>query len=90
MCVEEATLDKNSFAIDDRAVLNHPAARAALSNLVPIISVFARDTPRHKEAVIVRALHYDVSVRRGEMSLALEVSICALFYAAIVFSECTR
>jgi len=51
--VEEATLDKNSFAIDDRAVLNHPAARAALSNLVPIISVFARDTPRHKEAVIV-------------------------------------
>ena len=36
------------------------------------------------------ALHYDVSVRRGEMSLALEVSICALFYAAIVFSECTQ
>ena len=29
------------------------------------------------------ALHYDVSVRRGEMSLALEVSICALFYVAI-------
>ena len=50
--VKEATLDKNSFAIDDRAVLNHPAAKTALSNLVPIISVFARHAPRHKEAVI--------------------------------------
>ena len=34
-----------------RAALNHPAARAAISNLVPIISVFARDTQRHKEAI---------------------------------------
>ena len=50
--VKEATLDKNSFAIDDHAVLNHPAAKTALSNLVPIISVFARHAPRHKEAVI--------------------------------------
>ncbi|KAL9179232.1 hypothetical protein ACHAXT_008522 [Thalassiosira profunda] len=38
--------------IDDRTVLNHPAAKAALSQLVPIISVFARHAPRHKEAVI--------------------------------------
>ena len=34
--------------------------------------------------VMLWALHYDVSVRRGEMSLALEMSICALFYAAIL------
>ena len=37
---------------DDRAVLNHPAARSALARLVPLCSVFARHAPRHKEAVI--------------------------------------
>jgi magnesium-transporting ATPase (P-type) len=37
---------------DDRAVLNHPAAKLALSRLVPLCSVFARHAPRHKEAVI--------------------------------------
>jgi len=51
--VEVATFGSgNSFAIDDRAVLNHPAAKLALSHLAPIISVFARHAPRHKEAVI--------------------------------------
>lgn len=51
--VEAAIPDGSpSFAIDDRCVLNHPAARRALSQLVPIISVFARHAPRHKEAVI--------------------------------------
>jgi len=44
--------DQTSYTIDDRAVLNHPAARDALSALVPFISVFARHAPRHKEAVI--------------------------------------
>ena len=48
----EASLVQKSFALDDRAVLNHPAARSALSDLVPIVSVFARHAPRHKEAVI--------------------------------------
>ena len=37
---------------DNRAVLNHPAARSALARLVPLCSVFARHAPRHKEAVI--------------------------------------
>jgi len=44
--------EQTSYTIDDRAVLNHPAARDALSALVPFISVFARHAPRHKEAVI--------------------------------------
>jgi len=52
--VEQATTGNSTLAItnDDRAVLNHPAAKSALSNLAPIISVFARHAPRHKEAVI--------------------------------------
>jgi cation-transporting ATPase 13A1 len=37
---------------DDRTVLNHPAAKLALSRLVPLCTVFARHAPRHKEAVI--------------------------------------
>ena len=48
--VEQAT--NKSFAIEDPTVLNHPAAKSALSQLAPIISVFARHAPRHKEAVI--------------------------------------
>ncbi|KAL7536758.1 hypothetical protein ACHAXR_007376 [Thalassiosira sp. AJA248-18] len=50
--VELATIGRNSFAIDDHTVLNHPAAKSTLSQLAPIISVFARHAPRHKEAVI--------------------------------------
>lgn len=48
----EFTISQSSRFIDDRAVLNHPIARAELASIVPIISVFARHAPRHKEAVI--------------------------------------
>jgi cation-transporting ATPase 13A1 len=37
---------------DGSAALNHPAARKAIASVVPMISVFARHEPRHKEAVI--------------------------------------
>lgn len=50
--VEMANAGKNQVAMDDRSVLNHPAARSALSLLAPVISVFARHAPRHKEAVV--------------------------------------
>mmetsp|Transcript_30537 Transcript_30537/g.61020 ORF Transcript_30537/g.61020 Transcript_30537/m.61020 type:complete len:1555 (+) Transcript_30537:226-4890(+) len=49
---EEFPNSQSSRFIDDRAVLNHPIARAELASIVPIISVFARHAPRHKEAVI--------------------------------------
>jgi cation-transporting ATPase 13A1 len=51
--IEMPTVCGKTFEVDDeRAVLNHPAARLALSHLVPLCSVFARHAPRHKEAVI--------------------------------------
>jgi cation-transporting ATPase 13A1 len=51
--IEMPTVGGKTFEVDDeRAVLNHPAARLALSHLVPLCSVFARHAPRHKEAVI--------------------------------------
>ncbi|KAL7544835.1 hypothetical protein ACHAWF_008199 [Thalassiosira exigua] len=47
------SMDSSSLAaVDDRAVLRHPAAASALSRLVPLVSVFARHAPRHKEAVV--------------------------------------
>jgi len=51
--IEMPTVGGKTFEVDDeRVVLNHPAARLALSHLVPLCSVFARHAPRHKEAVI--------------------------------------
>lgn len=51
--VRMATTNNSLVAsLDDRAVLNHPAAMKELSRLAPIISVFARHNPRQKEAVI--------------------------------------
>ncbi|KAL3759437.1 hypothetical protein ACHAWU_000736 [Discostella pseudostelligera] len=50
--VRMETKDPSAVALDDRAVLNHPAASMELSRLAPIISVFARHNPRQKEAVI--------------------------------------
>lgn len=51
--VEQAShSDETSSDIDDRTALNHPIARAELASLAPIVSVFARHAPRHKEAVI--------------------------------------
>ena len=32
--------------------LHHPAARKAIAKIVPLVSVFARHEPRHKEAII--------------------------------------
>ena len=47
------TVSGKTYEIDDdRAVLNHPAAKLVLSRLVPLCSVFARHAPRQKEAVI--------------------------------------
>lgn len=37
---------------DEKQILFHPAAQAALKEIVPLISVFARHAPRQKEAVI--------------------------------------
>ena len=39
-------------AIKDSTYLNHPAARKAIAKIVPLVSVFARHEPRHKEAII--------------------------------------
>ena len=51
--IEMPIVGGKTFDIDDDlAVLNHPAAKSALSRLVPLCSVFARHAPRHKEAVI--------------------------------------
>jgi cation-transporting ATPase 13A1 len=50
--IERASIEKGSFAIDERIALNHPAARTELALIAPIVSVFARHAPRHKEAVI--------------------------------------
>ena len=38
--------------IDPKTVLLHPAAQMVLQKLVPLVSIFARHAPRHKEAVI--------------------------------------
>lgn len=50
--IERASVEKNSLVIDERIALNHPAARTELAMMAPIVSVFARHAPRHKEAVI--------------------------------------
>ena len=50
--IERSPHNKPSLVIDDRTSLNHPAARAELAALAPIVSVFARHAPRQKEAVI--------------------------------------
>jgi len=50
--IERASTEKGSFEIDERIALNHPAARTELALIAPIVSVFARHAPRHKEAVI--------------------------------------
>ena len=45
--------DGNSpMSIKDHAVLNHPAARRAIAEIVPMVSVFARHEPMHKEAIV--------------------------------------
>ena len=44
-------------AVDECAVFNHPAAIKALSQLIPIISVFARHNPKQKE-LVVSAFNY--------------------------------
>ena len=41
-----------SSSDDERHVLQNPAARKAVADLVPLVSVFARHAPRHKEAVV--------------------------------------
>ena len=48
----EKDTHRSATLIDKSAVLTHPAARKAIASLVPIVSVFARHEPRHKEAVI--------------------------------------
>ncbi|KAK1733658.1 cation-transporting ATPase [Skeletonema marinoi] len=50
--IERASPEKGSLVIDERIALNHPAARTELALMAPIVSVFARHAPRHKEAVI--------------------------------------
>ncbi|KAL7498233.1 hypothetical protein ACHAWT_006367 [Skeletonema menzelii] len=50
--IERASPEKDSLAIDERIALNHPAARTELAMMAPMVSVFARHAPRHKEAVI--------------------------------------
>jgi predicted P-type ATPase len=50
--VEKASLDKTALVVDERTALNHPAALSELSSLIPIVSVFARHAPRHKEAIV--------------------------------------
>jgi cation-transporting ATPase 13A1 len=50
--IDMPTVGGKKESDDDRAVLNHPAAKLALSRLVPLCTVFARHAPRHKEAVI--------------------------------------
>ena len=42
-----------SAPIKDSAILNHPAAKKAIAEIVPIVSIFARHEPRHKEAIIL-------------------------------------
>jgi magnesium-transporting ATPase (P-type) len=42
----------DSTPLRDNTALSHPAARKAIAEIVPIVSVFARHEPRHKEAVI--------------------------------------
>ena len=50
--IERASPEEGSFVIDEPIALNHPAARTELALIAPIVSVFARHAPRHKEAVI--------------------------------------
>ncbi|KAL7459250.1 hypothetical protein ACHAWC_011327 [Mediolabrus comicus] len=50
--IERASPEKSASVIDERTALNHPAARTELALIAPLVSVFARHAPRHKEAVI--------------------------------------
>ena len=50
--IYNASAEKSSLIIEERVALNHPAARKELASIAPIVSVFARHAPRHKEAVI--------------------------------------
>ncbi len=50
--IERASPEKDTLVIDERIALNHPAARTELALIAPLVSVFARHAPRHKEAVI--------------------------------------
>lgn len=46
----QSSHDSSPSSIKD--YLNHPAAKKAIAEVVPLVSVFARHEPRHKEAVI--------------------------------------
>jgi cation-transporting ATPase 13A1 len=50
--IKRASPEKSASVIDERIALNHPAARTELALIAPLVSVFARHAPRHKEAVI--------------------------------------
>jgi cation-transporting ATPase 13A1 len=42
---------------DESHILLHPAAQSVLTRLVPLVSVFARHAPHHKEAVVAAFNH---------------------------------
>eukprot|EP00804_Cyclotella_cryptica_P022565 CCRYP_009443-RA/>CCRYP_009443-RA protein AED:0.10 eAED:0.10 QI:76/1/1/1/0.5/0.4/5/2352/1498 len=50
--VEQGVHSGTTNIKDDSTALKHPAATKAIASVIPVVSVFARHEPRHKEAVI--------------------------------------